>query len=138
MKYEVVSFNFTESYLISLSLPLDYKECGQQPLIMGWAFINNADNRYECSNFLQPQFLYLLIEIIYIYIKAADIPLTRIGWLYAKLYYLVQELRFFIPVLSNRIWKHWDRGEAAKLAHLIESASLKRKYMTKNYEKIFI
>ena len=30
------------------------------------------------------------------------------------------------------------RGEAAKLAHLIESASLKRKYMTKNYEKIFI
>ena len=46
-------------------------------------------------------------------------------------------------------WKiHWSeyyvgdmsryRGEAAKLAHLIESASLKRKYMTKNYEKIFI
>ena len=31
-----------------------------------------------------------------------------------------------------------SRGEAAKLAHLIESASLKRKYMTKNYEKIFI
>ena len=30
------------------------------------------------------------------------------------------------------------RGEAAKLAHLIESASLKRKYMTKNYEKIFM
>ena len=30
------------------------------------------------------------------------------------------------------------RGEVAKLAHLIESASLKRKYMTKNYEKIFI
>ena len=30
------------------------------------------------------------------------------------------------------------RGEAAKLAHLIESASLKRKYMYKNYEKIFI
>ena len=30
------------------------------------------------------------------------------------------------------------RGEAAKFAHLIESASLKRKYMTKNYEKIFI
>ena len=30
------------------------------------------------------------------------------------------------------------RGEAAKLAHPIESASLKRKYMTKNYEKIFI
>ena len=31
-----------------------------------------------------------------------------------------------------------SRGEAAKLAHLIESASLKRKYMTKHYEKIFI
>ena len=31
-----------------------------------------------------------------------------------------------------------SRGEAAKLTHLIESASLKRKYMTKNYEKIFI
>ena len=31
-----------------------------------------------------------------------------------------------------------NRGEAVKLAHLIESASLKRKYMTKNYEKIFI
>ena len=34
--------------------------------------------------------------------------------------------------------KFFIRGEAAKLAHLIESASLKRKYMTKNYEKIFI
>ena len=32
----------------------------------------------------------------------------------------------------------WGRGEAAKLAHLMESASLKRNYMTKNYEKIFI
>ena len=31
-----------------------------------------------------------------------------------------------------------SRGEAAKLAHLIESASLKRKYMTKNDEKTFI
>ena len=31
-----------------------------------------------------------------------------------------------------------NRGEAAKLTHLIESASLKRKYMTENYEKIFI
>ena len=30
------------------------------------------------------------------------------------------------------------RGEAAKLAHLFESASLKKKYMTKNYGKIFI
>ena len=30
------------------------------------------------------------------------------------------------------------RGKAAKLAHLIESASLKKKYMTKNYEKVFI
>ena len=30
------------------------------------------------------------------------------------------------------------RGEAVKLAHLLESASLKKSYMTKNYEKEFI
>ena len=41
---------------------------------------------------------------------------------------------FFIKTVRNMPL----RGEAAKLAHLIESASLKRKYMTKNYEKIFI
>ena len=29
-------------------------------------------------------------------------------------------------------------GEAAKFAHLLQSASLKKNYMTKNYEKIFI
>ena len=30
------------------------------------------------------------------------------------------------------------REEAAKLEHLLESASFRKKYMTKNYEKIFI
>ena len=40
-----------------------------------------------------------------------------------------------VPIENDGIL---GRGEAAKLAHLIESASLKRKYMTKNYEKLFI
>ena len=30
------------------------------------------------------------------------------------------------------------RGEAAKLARLLESTDLKKKYMTQNYEKICI
>ena len=33
---------------------------------------------------------------------------------------------------------HLHRGEAAKLAHLLESTSLKKKCMNKNYEKICI
>ena len=32
----------------------------------------------------------------------------------------------------------YDRGEAAKLSHLLKSASLKGKYINKNYEKICI
>ena len=31
-----------------------------------------------------------------------------------------------------------NTGKAAKLAHLLKSATLKRKYMNKNYEKICI
>ena len=31
----------------------------------------------------------------------------------------------------------YSRGEAAKMAHILESANLKQKYMYKNYEKIF-
>ena len=39
---------------------------------------------------------------------------------------------------ENKLKNFKHRGEAAKLAHLIESASLKRKYMTKNYDLWYI
>ena len=51
----------------------------------------------------------------------------------------IKRLYIYLYNIMNVFGKDFaNRGEAAKLAHLIESASLKRKYMTKNYEKIFI
>ena len=50
--------------------------------------------------------------------------------------------KFFLKILKKNIekqlFKKKIRTEAAKLVQLLESASLKKKYMIRNYEKICI
>ena len=43
-----------------------------------------------------------------------------------------------VPANSLLAWRMGGSEEAAKLAHLLESTSLKKKYMYKNYAKLCI